>query len=86
MFCELAKPRARVVKIFCDDKKLFLTTNKASSTRKQLSTQNHESGEVRIRGAPQGRSATARGGVAGFFSRKIPVTAEIFERRRENYL
>jgi len=26
MFCQQTKPEARVVKIFCDDKKLFLTT------------------------------------------------------------
>ncbi|MDO8481582.1 MAG: hypothetical protein Q7S75_00690 [bacterium] len=32
-------------------------------------------GEKRIHGASQDRSATARGGVAGFFSRKRPVTA-----------
>ena len=31
-------------------------------------------GEKRILGASQGRSATARGGVAEFFSRKISVT------------
>ncbi len=30
--------------------------------------------EMRILGAFQSRSAAARGGVAGFFSKKIPVT------------
>jgi hypothetical protein len=35
-------------------------------------------GEKRILGASQGRSATARGGVAGFFSRKRPVTAQYY--------
>ena len=38
-------------------------------------------GEKRIRGASQDRSATARGGVAGFSSRKRPVTrAYVFVR------
>ncbi len=32
----------------------------------------------------ESRSATARGGVAGFFSRKIPVTDEPFARVRES--
>ncbi len=37
-------------------------------------------GEERILGAPQGRSATARGGVAGDFSRNRPVTGLSFPR------
>src|SRR5437868_3297661 len=37
-------------------------------------------GEKRILGASQGRSATARGGVAGDFSRNRPVTLSSFPR------
>src|SRR3989344_8296567 len=37
-------------------------------------------GEERMLGAPQGRSATARGGVASDFSRNRPVTVRNFPR------
>jgi len=39
-------------------------------------------GEARVRAAPQGRSTTVRGGVAGFASRQKPVTHPFSSRIR----
>ena len=71
MFSDHRKQRAGVAKIPSDGEELFVTKSEAFVQKRSAVITSF------LRRGLESRSATARGGVAGFFTRKRPVTKSL---------